>query len=107
MIPAEELLANVNGVKNAVLVQSNAVGPTLYYGAGAGAGPTASAVVADVVDIVRDIIYTEDGAGTIPQLAFENLSDLPILSREEMTTGYYIRINAEASAWQMPISQLG
>ena len=95
LIPTEELLANVNGVKNAVLVQSNAVGPTLYYGAGAGAGPTASAVVADVVDIVRDIIYTEDGAGTIPQLAFENLTDLPILSREEMTTGHYIRINAE------------
>ena len=95
LIPEEQLIANVNGVKNAVLVQANAVGPTLYYGAGAGAGPTASAVVADVVDIVRDISYTEDGAGTIPQLAFESLSDLPILPREEMTTGYYIRINAE------------
>ena len=95
LIPEEELIANVNGVKNAVLVQANAVGPTLYYGAGAGAGPTASAVVADVVDIVRDISYTEDGAGTIPQLAFEALTDLPILSREQMTTGYYIRINAE------------
>ena len=93
LIPAEELLANVNGVKNAVLVQANPVGPTLYYGAGE--GPTASAVVADIVDIVRDIAYTEDGAGTIPQLAFEALSDLTILSREEMTTGYYIRINAE------------
>ena len=95
LIPEEELLANVNGVKNAVLVQSNAVGPTLYYGAGAGAGPTASAVVADFIDIVRDISYTEDGAGTIPHFAFEALSDLPILSREEMTTGYYIRVNAE------------
>ncbi|MCO8096671.1 homoserine dehydrogenase [Acinetobacter lwoffii] len=95
LIPDDQLIANVNGVKNAVLVQANAVGPTLYYGAGAGAGPTASAVVADVIDIVRDIIYTEDGAGTIPQLAFEALSDLPILSREQMTTGYYIRINAE------------
>ncbi|HCB31577.1 MAG TPA: homoserine dehydrogenase [Acinetobacter lwoffii] len=95
LIPDDQLIANVNGVKNAVLVQANAVGPTLYYGAGAGAGPTASAVVAGVVDIVRDIIYTEDGAGTIPQLAFEALSDLPILSREQMTTGYYIRINAE------------
>lgn len=95
LIPEEQLIANVNGVKNAVLVQANAVGPTLYYGAGAGAGPTASAVVADVVDIVRDISYTEDGAGTIPQLAFESLSDLPILPREEMTTGYYIRVNAE------------
>ena len=82
-------------MKNAVLVQANAVGPTLYYGAGAGAGPTASAVVADVIDIVRDIIYTEDGAGTIPQLAFEALSDLNILSSDEMTTGYYLRINAE------------
>jgi len=82
-------------VKNAVLVQANAVGPTLYYGAGAGAGPTASAVVADVVDIVRDIIYTEDGSGTIPQLAFEALSDLHILSSDEMTTGYYLRLNAE------------
>ncbi|EEY86036.1 homoserine dehydrogenase [Acinetobacter radioresistens SH164] len=95
LIPQEQLIANVNGVKNAVLVQANAVGPTLYYGAGAGAGPTASAVVADVVDIVRDISYTEDGAGTIPQLAFEALTDLPILSREEMTTGYYIRVDAE------------
>ena len=63
----------------------------LYYGAGAGAGPTASAVVADVIDIVRDISYTEDGAGTIPQLAFEALTNVPILSREQMTTGYYIR----------------
>jgi len=95
LIPEDQLIANVNGVKNAVLVQANAVGPTLYYGAGAGAGPTASAVVADVVDIVRDISYTEDGSGTIPQLAFEALTDLPILPREEMTTGYYIRINAE------------
>ncbi|KAA8732040.1 homoserine dehydrogenase [Acinetobacter qingfengensis] len=95
LIPQEELLANVNGVKNAILVQANAVGPTLYYGAGAGAGPTASAIVADVVDLVRDISYTEDGAGTVPQLAFEALTDLPILNREEMTTGYYLRVNAE------------
>ncbi|MFC3903291.1 homoserine dehydrogenase [Acinetobacter marinus] len=95
LIPEEQLLANVNGVKNAVLVQSNAVGPTLYYGAGAGAGPTASAVVADIIDIVRDISYTEDGAGTIPHFAFEDLTDLPILSREDMTTGHYIRVNAE------------
>lgn len=95
LIPEEELIANVNGVKNAVLVQANAVGPTLYYGAGAGAGPTASAVVADIIDVVRDISYTEDGAGTIPQLAFEALTDLPMLRREEMTSGYYIRVNAE------------
>jgi homoserine dehydrogenase len=95
LIPQEELLANVNGVKNAVLVQANAVGPTLYYGAGAGAGPTASAIVADVVDLVRDNSYTADGAGTVPQLAFEDLTDLPILPREAMTTGYYLRVNAE------------
>ncbi|MCH4246664.1 homoserine dehydrogenase [Acinetobacter populi] len=95
LIPEEQLLANVNGVKNAVLVQANAVGPTLYYGAGAGAGPTASAVVADIIDIVRDISYTEDGAGTIPQLAFEALSDVGILSHEEMTTGYYLRVDVE------------
>lgn len=93
LIPQEELIANVNGVKNAVLVQASAVGPTLYCGAGAGAGPTASAVVADIIDIVRDISYTEDGAGTVPQLAFENLTDLPILSHSEMTTAYYIRLN--------------
>jgi homoserine dehydrogenase len=59
-------------LKMLCLVQAHAVGPTLYYGAGAGAGPTASAVVADVVDIVRDISYTEDGAGTIPQLALKH-----------------------------------
>ncbi len=53
-------------------VQAHAVGPTLYYGAGAGAGPTASAVVADVIDIVRDISYTEDGAGTIPQIGLRS-----------------------------------
>ena len=95
LIPSEQLLANVNGVKNAVLVQADPVGPTLYYGAGAGAGPTASAVVADIVDIVRDISYTEDGSGTIPQLAFEALADLPILPRQDMVSGYYIRVNAE------------
>lgn len=93
LIPEDALIANVNGVKNAVLVQSNALGPTLYYGAGAGAGPTASAVVADIIDIVRDISYTEDGAGTIPQLAFEALTDLPILAHNQMTTSYYIRLN--------------
>ena len=93
LIPEDALIANVNGVKNAVLVQSNALGPTLYYGAGAGAGPTASAVVADIIDIVRDISYTEDGAGTVPQLAFEALTDLPILAHNQMTTSYYIRLN--------------
>lgn len=95
LIPEDQLIANVNGVMNAVLVNASPVGSTLYYGAGAGAGPTASAVVADVVDIVRDLIYTEDGAGTIPHFAFENLADMPILTSEEMVTGYYLRVHVE------------
>lgn len=95
LIPEDQLIANVNGVMNAVLVNANAVGSTLYYGAGAGAGPTASAVVADVIDIVRDISYTEDGAGTIPHFAFEALADMPILSSEEMITGYYLRVHVD------------
>lgn len=95
LIPEDQLIANVNGVMNAVLVNANAVGSTLYYGAGAGAGPTASAVVADIIDIVRDISYTEDGAGTIPHFAFEALADMPILSSDDMQTGYYLRVHVE------------
>lgn len=95
LIPEDQLIANVNGVMNAVLVNANAVGSTLYYGAGAGAGPTASAVVADIIDIVRDISYTEDGAGTIPHFAFEALADMPILGSDEMKTGYYLRVHVE------------
>lgn len=96
LIPETQLIANVNGVKNAVLVQSNAVGPTLYYGAGAGAGPTASAVVADVLDLVR-FISNPNGGGYVPHLAFQPdaLSDTPILSSEQMTTAYYLRMDAE------------
>lgn len=96
LIPETQLIANVNGVKNAVLVQANAVGPTLYYGAGAGAGPTASAVVADVLDLVRFISNPKDG-GYVPHLAFQPdaLSDTPILSSEQMTTAYYLRLDAE------------
>ncbi len=96
LIPEQCLIANVNGVKNAVLVQSDALGPTLYYGAGAGAGPTASAVVADVVDLVR--MMTAESAGAhVPHLAFQPdaLSDTPILAADQMTTGYYLRIDAE------------
>lgn len=96
LIPEGRLIANVNGVKNAVLVQSNAVGPTLYYGAGAGAGPTASAVVADVLDLVRFISNPQAG-GYVPHLAFQPdaLADTPILSSEEFTTAYYLRLDAE------------
>jgi homoserine dehydrogenase len=96
LIPAARLIANVNGVKNAVLVQSNAVGPTLYYGAGAGAGPTASAVVADVVDLVR--LMTAESTGIhVPHLAFQPdaLENTPILPADQMVTAYYLRLDAE------------
>jgi homoserine dehydrogenase len=96
LIPESRLIANVNGVKNAVLVQSNAVGPTLYYGAGAGAGPTASAVVADVVDLVR--LMTAEGSGLhVPHLAFQPdaLANTPILPADQMVTAYYLRLDAE------------
>lgn len=96
LIPESRLIANVNGVKNAVLVQSNAVGPTLYYGAGAGAGPTASAVVADVLDLVR-FMTTQSKASYVPHLAFQPdaLADTPILAADQMTTAYYLRLDAE------------
>lgn len=96
LIPSERLIANVHGVKNAVLVQSNAVGPTLYYGAGAGAGPTASAVVADLVDVVRALSAPERNGVLVPHLAFQpdSLSDSPILDIEAVLTSYYLRITA-------------
>ena len=95
LIPADRLIANVNGVKNAVLVQSDAVGPTLYYGAGAGAGPTASAVVADIVDVVRSL--TAESAPNVPHLAFmpQAITDTPILPMESVVTAYYLRLQAE------------
>lgn len=95
LIPERRLLANVNGVYNAVLVQGDAVGPTLYYGAGAGAEPTASAVVADLVDVVRTL--TTDPENRVPHLAFQPdaLSDLPILSMAEVETAFYLRMQAE------------
>ena len=94
LIPEKRLLANVDGVMNAVLVQGDAVGPTLYYGAGAGAEPTASAVVADIVDVVRAL--TSDPENRVPHLAFQagTLSDTPILPIEEVHTAYYLRMMA-------------
>ncbi len=94
LIPKKRLIANVDGVMNAVLVKGDAVGPTLYYGAGAGAEPTASAVVADIVDVVR--VLTSDPENRVPHLAFqpESLSDIPVLSIEEVETAYYLRISA-------------
>ncbi|MCA3131474.1 MAG: homoserine dehydrogenase [Betaproteobacteria bacterium] len=94
LIPARRLIANVEGVMNAVLVKGDAVGATLYYGAGAGAEPTASAVVADLVDVTR--MHTADPENRVPHLAFQpdQLADTPILPMEEVRTGYYLRLRA-------------
>ena len=94
LIPERRLIANVDGVMNAVLVKSDAVGLTLYYGAGAGAEPTASAVVADIVDVVRAL--TTDPENRVPHLAFQHdaLSDINILPIEEIETAYYLRMHA-------------
>jgi homoserine dehydrogenase len=94
MIPEKALLANVDGVMNAVLVDGDAVGQTLYYGAGAGAEPTASAVVADVVDVVRTL--TADRDNRVPHLAFQpsELSDAEILPVEQVESAYYLRLQA-------------
>jgi len=94
LIPARRLIANVEGVMNAVVVKGDAVGPTLYYGAGAGSEPTASAVIADVVDVVR--VLTTDPGNRVPHLAFQphHLSDISILPMEEVETAYYLRMQA-------------
>lgn len=98
LIPKRRLIANVDGVMNAVLVKGDAVGPTLYYGAGAGAEPTASAVVGDIVDVVR--VLTSDPENRVPHLAFqpESLSDIPVLPIEDVETAYYLRIAASDQA---------
>lgn len=95
LIPERRLLANVDGVKNAVLVWGDAVGPTLYYGAGAGAEPTASAVVADLVDVVRTL--TADPTHRVPHLAVvpDQITDLPILPMDAVETGYYLRLTVQ------------
>lgn len=94
LIPAKRLLANVNGVMNAVWVYADMVGSTLHYGAGAGALPTASAVVADILDISR--LTTADSSNRVPHLAFQpsQVQDLPILPIEETKGSYYLRIQA-------------
>ncbi len=95
LIPERRLIANVNGVMNAVLVQGDAVGPTLYYGAGAGSLPTASAVVADIIDVTRTLTTDPENRG--PHLAFQpgELSDLPVLPMDEVVTGYYLRLSVQ------------
>ncbi len=94
LIPQRHLLANVNGVMNAVLVKGDAVGQSLFYGAGAGAEPTASAVVADIIDVVRTL--TADPENRVPHLAFQPdaLSELPVLSMDEVETACYLRLQA-------------
>ncbi|PCJ39010.1 MAG: homoserine dehydrogenase [Moraxellaceae bacterium] len=95
LIHNSRLLANVNGVMNAVMAMSDAVGPTLYYGPGAGAEPTASSVVADIVDVARAL--TTDPDNRVPHLAFhaDTLSDTPILPIDQITTAYYLRLKAK------------
>lgn len=95
LIPAKRLIANVEGVMNAVLVQGDAVGATLYYGRGAGAEPTASAVIADLVDVTR--MHTADPEHRVPHLAFQPgaVQDTLVLPLSEIETSYYLRLRVE------------
>jgi len=92
LVPATRLIANVEGAMNAVLVQADAVGTTLYYGKGAGSEPTASAVIADLVDVTR--LHTADPGHRVPHLAFQpdELSSVPVLPIEEIDSSYYLRM---------------
>ena len=92
MVPESALLANVEGVMNAVVVEGDAVGQTLHYGAGAGSHPTASAVIADLVDVAR--LITADPQHRVPHLAFrhDQMSDTPILDIDDTVTRYYLRL---------------
>jgi homoserine dehydrogenase len=98
LIPAKRLIANVEGAMNAVLVQADAVGTTMYYGKGAGAEPTASAIIADLVDVTR--AHTADPENRVPHLAFQpdQLVELPVLPMNEVETGYYLRMRV----WDEP-----
>ena len=95
LVPARRLIANVEGAMNAVLVKGDAVGATLYYGPGAGAEPTASAVIADLVDVTR--MHTADPEHRVPHLAFQpdQLSSLPFLPMGEVETSYYLRMRVD------------
>lgn len=98
LVPAKRLIANVEGAMNAVVVQGDAVGTTLYYGKGAGSEPTASAVIADLVDIAR--LHGADAAQRVPHLAFQpqSMSDMPVLPMGEVVTSYYLRLNVADKA---------
>ncbi len=95
LIPAKRLIANVEGAMNAVLVQGDAVGATLYYGKGAGAEPTASAVIADLVDVTR--LHTSDPEHRVPHLAFQpdQVRDVPVLPIGDVVTSYYLRMRVD------------
>ncbi len=95
LIPEKQLIANVDGVMNAVWVHGDKLGPSLYYGAGAGADPTASAVVADIIDVARTI--TTDAQNRVPHLAFQpdQLADIPILPITEIHSAYYLRMRVD------------
>ncbi|HEY2816155.1 MAG TPA: homoserine dehydrogenase [Casimicrobiaceae bacterium] len=95
LIPAKRLIANVEGAMNAILVKGDAVGATLYYGAGAGAEPTASAIIADLVDVTR--MHTADPNHRVPHLAFQpdQLTDVPFLPMGEVETSYYLRMRVD------------
>ena len=95
LIPAKRLIANVEGVMNAVLVKGDAVGATLYYGAGAGASPTASAVIADLVDVAR--LIDTDASHRVPYLAFQHdkIGTEPVLSIDDVETSYYLRLRVD------------
>jgi len=95
---AKRLIANVEGAMNAVVVQGDAVGTTLYYGKGAGSEPTASAVIADLVDITR--LHTADSDQRVPHLAFQPdaMSDTPILPMAQVVTSYYLRLRVADQA---------
>ena len=98
LVPGKRLIANVEGAMNAVMVQGDAVGTTLYYGKGAGSEPTASAVIADLVDITR--LHTVDAAHRVPHLAFQPdaMSDAPVLPMSEVVTSYYLRLRVADEA---------
>jgi homoserine dehydrogenase len=95
LIPDKRLIANVDGVMNAVLVMADKLGPSLYYGAGAGADPTASAVVADIIDVARTI--TTDPQNRVPHLAFQadQIVDIPVLPMTSVYTAYYLRMRVD------------
>ncbi|QHE86673.1 homoserine dehydrogenase [Hydrogenophaga sp. BPS33] len=98
LVPSKRLIANVEGAMNAVVVNGDAVGATLYYGKGAGSEPTASAVIADLVDITR--LHTADPHHRVPHLAFQPnaMSDLPVLPMSEVVTSYYLRLRVADEA---------